>query len=333
MEELAHTESLKQMSMSADILRDPVLHAAWAYYVEDLSQTAIADRLGVSRASVHNYLRQARMDGVVRVAIDPHMVARSSLAQELSAAAGLDAVYIVPEGTGPAGGRTVTAAAMWLVDLIGPDTVLGVTWGPTVYEIADRLPRATRPGMTVVQLLGSVPSLRNSSAEACATLLARKLGASCLNLHVPAVLSDAALVSALVREPVIAAQLAAVRTCDTALLALGHIDGRTRVLQTTVASEQELEHYRAKGAQAVAVGRFLDADGQPIPGPLDGRIIGITLEELRQVPRRIAVCVGSDRVSSLTSLLRAGLVTHLITDETAARGACEALAGRPPAAA
>lgn len=326
------TRSQKSVTMSPDILRDPVLHAAWAYYVEDMSQSEVADRLGVSRASVHNYLRQARLDGLVRIAIDPGIVGRSELAQDLAEIANVPSVYLVPDGAADATERVTTAAGMWLVDLVGRDSVLGVSWGMTVRAVAERLPRAARPTMTVVQLLGSMANVGNTSSEACSVLIAQRLGAACVNLHVPAVLSDPALVEALLREHAIAGQLAALSRCDTALFSTGAVDESAHVLRAMVATPDELGHYRAEGACAVVGGRFFDRTGAVIQGPLDGRIIGIGIDDLKAIRKRIVVCPGPHRLEALLAVLRGGFATHLITDEITARRALDVLRteDRPP---
>src|SRR3546814_12910397 len=56
---------------------DPVIWAAWLYYEDSLNQSDVAERLGVSRATVVNYLQEARQRGVVRIAIAAEALGRS----------------------------------------------------------------------------------------------------------------------------------------------------------------------------------------------------------------------------------------------------------------
>jgi len=303
----------------ADVLHDPVLHAAWAYYLEDLSQAEIATRLGVSRASVHNYLRQARLGGIVRVSIDPDVMTRAALSEAMADTFGLEAVYLVPEKGRETGERVVAAGAMWLTDLVERSETLGVAWGATVFRLADHLPQQRRPGMTVVQLLGSMDTPYGFSAEACSALIAERFGARCVNLHAPAVLSDAALAAALSREPVIAAQLDAIRRCDAALFAVGLADGDSQVVRSGVATRDELVHYTAQGACGVIAGHFIDEAGRVLGGPLDGRLIGVSPDALRAIPKRIVISAGVERAAALAAALRGGFATHVITDAPAAR--------------
>lgn len=297
----------------------PMLRAAWAYFVEDLSQNEIAGRLGVSRASVHNYLRQARDEGLVRISLDPAILARSTSAKAIAERYGLEAVYLVPDGEAPVLDAVARAAAMWLGDLVGPDETLGVAWGETIHRLAGLLPRRTHPGMRVVQLVGSMPLPFRFTAESCTALIAERSGAAGVNLHAPAVLSSAKLVAALWDEPLIAQHMSAVEACDVALFAIGLSTPDSHVVQCGVATLDELAAYRRKGAAAVIAGRFIDADGRPITGPLDGRIIGVGLERLRAIPRRIVVSAGEARSPALTAALKGGFATHLVTDARSGR--------------
>jgi DNA-binding transcriptional regulator LsrR (DeoR family) len=46
---------------------DAVVWAAWLYYENQLTQNEIAQMIGVSRATIVNYLQEARQRGVVRI--------------------------------------------------------------------------------------------------------------------------------------------------------------------------------------------------------------------------------------------------------------------------
>lgn len=296
-----------------EAVRDPVLRAAWASIMESKSQAEIAAELGVSRASVHNLLARARAEGLVRVSLDPAVLARSDLARAVAGRFGLEAVHLVPEG-GEAMDRVTRAAASWVDDLVEREGTLGVAWGETVHRLASHLPRRAWPRLTVVQLVGSMASPFGFTAESCTALIAERLGAVCVNLHAPAVLSDPALVAALLREPILRRQVAALERCDAALFAVGLATTESHVVQSGVATPEELAHYAARGAAAVIAGRFIDAEGQPIAGPLDGRLVGLPLDGLLRIPRRLVVSAGAGRARALRAALRGGFATHLVTD-------------------
>jgi DNA-binding transcriptional regulator LsrR (DeoR family) len=289
--------------------------AAYLYHVRDLSQAEVAARLGVSRATVHNLLREARETGLVRISLDPALLGRADAACDLAATFGLRNAVVLPSGDEAANLR---AAAGMLEELLPKGSVLGVAWGETVYRLAQHLPPMRRPDATVVQMVGSMASPHGFNAEDCSTLIAQRMGAACVNLHAPAILSDPALVAGLLREPVIARQLGALSRCDVALFAIGLASTDSHVVQSGVADPETLADYRARGAAGVVAGRFIDGSGRPMAGSLDGRLVGISPEALLRIPRRIVVTFGAPRGQALAAALRGGFATHLVTDTAAA---------------
>ena len=72
--------------------------AARLYYVDELNQAAIADRLTVSRPTVSRLLAEARRVGIVQITVhDPDSLhTGGDDAPRLAAALGLDRVWLAP---------------------------------------------------------------------------------------------------------------------------------------------------------------------------------------------------------------------------------------------
>jgi DNA-binding transcriptional regulator LsrR (DeoR family) len=58
---------------------------------------------------------------------------------------------------------------------------------------------------------------------------------------------------------------------------------------------------------------LLDADGNRVPG-LDERRMGIAEATLREIPTRIALSTGPQKIEATRAVLRSGLVSSLVTD-------------------
>jgi DNA-binding transcriptional regulator LsrR (DeoR family) len=71
---------------------------------------------------------------------------------------------------------------------------------------------------------------------------------------------------------------------------------------------------RALGAVGDICLRFFDADGRALRSAVDDRVIGISAEGLRDVPRRIAAAGGARKHAAILAALRGGWVNVLITD-------------------
>lgn len=295
---------------------DAVMWAAWLYYADQLTQSEIAKQLNVSRATIVNYLQEARERGIVSVVINPKAGGRTSVARALMAKYGLSGVFVIPSGTDESlYQRLGDAGARVLEDQIEDGDVIGVAWGRTVLAVADQI-ALTRPlsNLTVVQVSGSSTGEPEFSPELCTSLLSNRIHARCVNLLAPAVLSTRELKAALLAEPVLKKQMDLVHSSNRILFGVGDLGPRSTVRVSGIASQEEIDDYVARGAVAVIIGRFLDAHGSAVGGDHDDRMVGITLADLRQVPSRICVAGGLSKLPAIVATLEAGYATHFVTD-------------------
>ena len=83
--------------------------------------------------------------------------------------------------------------------------------------------------------------------------------------------------------------------------------------------------------------RFIDEHGQPCLPDLEERTVAVSLQNVKAKQTRICVAGGQQKVRPLQAALGAGYVSHLVTDETTARGvlgqavSCAARDGRSAA--
>ncbi len=295
---------------------DAVIWAAWLYYVDQLNQFDVATTLRVSRATVVNLLQEARERGVVNIRLRSDLVARTGLARGLAARFGLAEALVIPRGgDGHLVDRLGEAAARLLGDQLRPGDVIGAAWGRTVLAAARAisLPEPVTP-LTVVQVAGSSTASEDFSPELCTSLLATRLCARCVNLLAPALLSSAELRDQLMAEPMLVHQIELVRSATRILFGVGDLAAAGTLRKSGYASAETVARYVEAGATGAIVGRFIDARGQPVPGELDRRMVGLTLDELRAVPVRIAVAGGVGKLDAIRATLVGGHVTHLVTD-------------------
>jgi len=295
---------------------DAVMWAAWLYYADQLTQSEIAKRLRVSRATIVNYLQEARERGIVAVNISPKAGGRTRVARALMDRYALQGAFVIPSGDeqdlsqrlGDAGSRV-------LADQIEDGDIIGVAWGRTVLAAADRI-SLSRPvsNVTVVQVSGSSTGQPDFSAELCTSLLSNRIHARCVNLLAPAVLSTRELKAMLLAEPVLRKQMELIHSANRILFGVGDIGPKATVRASGIASPREIDDYMERGAVAVIIGRFIDAGGRAVGGNHDERMVGITLEELRQVPSRICVAGGASKIAAIAATLETGYATHFVTD-------------------
>jgi DNA-binding transcriptional regulator LsrR (DeoR family) len=300
---------------------DVLIEVAWLYYQDGLNQKEIADRLGLSRATVVNHLQEARARGLIRITLAAPAFEQHALAVRLCERFGLRAAYVLPDG-GLAEEerfrRVVAGGAMWLPSLLAPGDRLGVAWGRTVHDLAAALEPHRIPDVTVLQLVGSMATPYGFTAEACSTLLAERLGARCVNLHAPAILSGPRLAGELRAEPILRAQLDQLLTVNKLLFSTGTARPDSHIVLSGLATPEDLTRNVAKGAAGVICGRFVDAEGRAVPDVMEERMIGVPLHRLVGLEVGIMVTPGHDKVLPSLAAIRGGYVTHLVTGASVA---------------
>jgi DNA-binding transcriptional regulator LsrR (DeoR family) len=84
--------------------------------------------------------------------------------------------------------------------------------------------------------------------------------------------------------------------------------------------EQELESLRNADVVGDINSCFIRADGTIAPNTINERVIGLNTEDLRNIPKVIAIVQGVHKVEGLLANLRGGYIDTLITDEETAIG-------------
>jgi DNA-binding transcriptional regulator LsrR (DeoR family) len=298
---------------------------AMLYYKDGLTQNEIAKRLGVSRATVINHLRLAREHGIVDIRINGSSFSTNKLSKDIKARFGLEDVYIASIFDNGSSveinseenvvRKVARVAAMALCEIVSPNDVLGVAWGKTIQLLAEELPSLSKPGLSVLQMIGSMKSPLLVAAETCAINISRRFGADCYTLHAPAILTTSALANALRAEPTIKMQLEQLSGMNKTLFSVGSCLPRTHLLQSGIASSDDLDWYIKNGAVGIICGRFIDKKGDQVVGPLDERMIGVALDQLKAAETGILVISGQHKLDATLAAIRGGFATHLVLDE------------------
>ena len=315
---------------------DPLVWACWLYYEDRLTQGEIAEIMGISRATVNAYLAEARERGIVNISIDPRRLAAITVAEELKRQFGLHDCFVIPDAVParPAIDRLGTAGAQALARMVRSGDVVAAVWGRTVMSVARQMHVSGLQDVTVVQATGGMTADVPYTPERCAAVLAEALNGRVISIAAPAIVANAAVRDLLVREPLVANQLAHLRRASRALLGVSSLRPESTLHASGFFDAVSLTDYLARNAVGVVAGRFIDPQGQPVPGPLDERMIGLELPDLKAIDRRIAVAGGFDKVPAILAALRGRLINVLVTDAATGQGILNAdgavrLTGRP----
>jgi len=292
------------------------------YYLRNLTQQEIATRLGLSRPAVSRLLTRSRLAGIVRIEVTQPEGTHPRLEHALEEGFGLREAIVIP---GRSESPTVTrralgqAAAEYLDRVLKGGERVGVSWGATLRAVMDYVrPRAL--STVVVPLVGG---LGQAAPDVHANELARRLAevheGRVHLLHAPAVVANRAVREALLSDRRIRQVLDLARRVDVALVGIGALVPSSTLIESGYFSLAEMAALRRQGAAGDICTRVFAADGTPLGGSVDTRILAVSLDDLRRIPVVIAVAGGMEKAEAILGALRGGLVDVLVTDHLAAR--------------
>ena len=292
---------------------DRVARLHWEH---GLTHNEIAELLGLSRVKVTRMLAEARRTGVVEIRIHGDTHTFAELESQLLKRYHLDHAWVVPSFKDPDRQYATlgTAAAHSLQELLKPGNTVAVGLSRAVSNIPAALNGERKIDATFVPLVGSRGGLQGVNAHETAEALARVFGGKAHHLPAPVITRTPDAAAMLKQEPDIADTLRLAAKADVMVAGIGGSSIETYLVAHGDITSRELHAVVSKGAVGDLSARFFDADGEPVTSELDARIIGLSLEELRQVPCRIGVVGGHGKRRAARAAARGGMVNVLVTD-------------------
>lgn len=296
------------------------------YYSDGWTQAQIAQKLGVSRPVISKLLQRAKDEGIVKVYIKDESVHTVELERKLEKYFGLSDAVVVPNNglTGEMAKREVgQAGANYISNHMKDVKSIGISWGETLANLVQEYPFERREEVTVVPLEGGMGVKQvQIHANQLANELAKKLHASCTYLYAPAIVETEELKERLMGMQDIQMVLESGRNVDVALVGIGNPFADSTLMKLGYLQESDLRRLREVGTVGDIGFRFFDENGQSIQDTLNTKVIGITLEEFKNIKKVIAVVEGEHKVESVLGALRGQFIDVLIIDE---RTACAIL--------
>lgn len=301
-----------------------LVKVARMYFQDGASQQEIADAVGVSRSNVSRMLAAAREQHIVEVRINDPAGRDVELEAALRAQLPLrDAWVAAYVSRSEAVQRVGELGATWLVNELPSVRRLALSWGTTLQALvwATGSSGAARD-CEIVPLVGGLSSLRSEiTGQELVRELANRIGASYRYLHAPALLGSRDAVAALAAEPSIADALEAARTADVALVGVGTLStGSSAVLVDQLhLSERDRRRFLEQRPVGDICARFFDSTGTSITGPVQDRVLAVTLDDVRNIPTVVGVAAGANKAPGVRGAIAGGLIDVLICDVALAR--------------
>ena len=307
-----------------------LVRVAWLYHVANFTQEEVAARLGLHRSRVNRLLAEARDRGLVSVTIHHDSGRELDAEHAIVRRFGLDFCLSTPaigveldlvsdpaalRMHGLIARRSVgTAGANFLRGKLSNGSIkVGVSWGRTLEQVAQRLSGVRNNQALFVSLMGSLTRNSASNPFEVVQALAARTGGEGHFLPVPFIADSVADRDVLLSQRSVAEALALARSADLFLVSAGELTETSFLRAQNMLSGDELAEIRAMGAVCDTLGRLFDARGREVAHEISQRTLAVDPEILKG--RHVVLIAGGlEKVTAIAGLLRAGLVSGLITD-------------------
>ena len=301
-----------------------LLHAAWLYYEDELTQAEIAEQMSVSRATVGRLLEDARRTGVVTFQFHSDRLQSLSLSEELRHQLNLRGAVVIPDVAGSLdqkelNERVARGAAQYLSGQIQPGSAIALGWGDTVSRTLRALQHIASDVIDLVTMTGGA----NAYLEAIlGSKTEERVGPLKFRANVvpaPLIASAKELATALMREEDVVNTLRQCESAPLALVGVGTPTPGSTLVELGYVSDSELKIIEDQGAVGDLLGQFFDENGDVLSLSIHDRRIGIDIASLRGRHHVVAVAAGSLKVPAIMAAVRGGYVDTLVTDESTAK--------------
>lgn len=298
-----------------------ITRVAQRYHVDGRRQSQIAKDLSISQATVSRMLKRAQDEGIVRFSLAAPQGTFPELEANLRKKYGIKEAIVVDcseDREGAIMSRIGEAAAHLLETTIQNNEVIGISsWSQTIVKMIDNVhPMTQGKANAVVQTLGGIgnPNVQKHATQVT-TRLAQLTGAESVILQAPAVAASKEAKIILLGEKFVREATEQFANITLAFIGIGGIEPSEMLAQSgNIFSEKELSQLIEKGAVAEMSLRFLNAEGEQVITPLNERVIGMSLEQLQEVPRVTALAGGQSKTNAIDATLKSGVIDTLVTD-------------------
>jgi deoxyribonucleoside regulator len=290
------------------------------YFIKDMNQSEISKQIGLTRSMVSKYLTAAKEKGIVRIQIQRPVVFNLELRKRLKDKYKLKDAYVIEKEWNPDELTNLVklglGASIVLRKYISPNCVVGTAWGSAVNATIDALEMEEVFPVKVIQLLGEAESQDKEYYDhALIQKFAKKIMGQAYYLTAPIVVDNPLTAKALIQNQNIREVMQLGKKCDLAVIGIGTLQKSDGSFQTqSFIPKDSLKSLLSLGAVGNVCARFFNVKGDYIKTELDERIIGITVEDLLNIPIRLGIAAGQQKIEALQGALLGGFVNVLVTD-------------------
>lgn len=297
---------------------DVLTEIADLYYNQGKTQSEIADAFGTTRFKIARFLQDARNEQIVEIKINYSDEQNKTLEQELLQRYPLKCAIVVNtqySSYADSCSKVGLAGSAYLNMLLTENTTLGITWGKTIQTVINKLPQAVHTPISVVQIGGHI-SLPNPSAESreLVRVAAFSHFGNPYYMNAPLYINDPELKLRLLAEPDLYRTLCKAKDMTAFITGIGGFSSMPLSNPAFRPYLSARDIAETKNCMGSILGYILDSKGEIADVDLNQKVVTLPMEDLLNVPHRIAVAYGRHKVPIISLAVSHGYINELITD-------------------
>jgi len=288
------------------------------YYIENLIQQEIADKLNISRTKVSRYLDQARKLDIVDIKINPPKEDFSELEYEIEKKYLIKECIIVPSSDND---REIyremgTALGGLLERILHDGDYIGIGWGSTLKYVVDYISLEKKINVKVVPMIGGLGKVGTGfHTNSVARALADKLGGVGYIINSPAVLDSEESKKVIENDSNSKEILEMSRFFKAAVVGMSDIGEESSLIKSGSFTMEDFNYLKILGVVGDVNLIFINSNGEPVENEINKRILVLNLDELKKIGNVISIGFGNRKVSTILGALRGKIINILISDK------------------
>jgi len=301
---------------------DLAARAAWLYYVANNTQDEIAAKLNVSRPAAQRLVSLAVSERLIKHRLDHPLTDCIAQAEALRDRFQLTYCDVAPADPQPK--DPIANLGDWAAQTLEgyltskAPTVVALSAGRALRAMVSQISPMNQPQHKIVSLQGHTATDGRASHYEVVMYLADRVNAQAYLLSTPVVARSAEERAYLQKQASFMAVQELVRQAKVAFVGIGEITWNGPLQQDGSYGDSEVAELLDLKAVGAILAWAYDRDGRLVPGSINDRVAGMSLDLLPR-DRTIGVACGAGKVEAIRAALRGKLVSGLITDEATAR--------------
>jgi len=310
--------------MITDAKSHLMVKVAKEYFEVGKTQQEIANAMRISRSTVSRVLSRAREEGIVQISIEVPPGIYPELERSIQEYFGLLEVIVIEtnnydysDGVALELGQ---AAANYLERTIQNNDVIGFAWGTTMKAMVDAMQPVKMSGVKVFQMNGGLtPQMIDIHGTSLTRNLATRLDGDAYMLQAPGVVDNHQVRQVFMADAQVKQVFDLADHASAAFFGIGTVADDTLWGRAGLLSNDVMDELETLGAVGDIMSRYYNAEGIMINSSLCQRVVGIPIEKLMLVERRIGVAGGQKKIKAILGAILGGYINVLITDHITAQ--------------